>query len=199
MTKKQKIGVAVVLVLILIIVLYYIVFSVGTVESRFEEGHDGWRVTGDVEEETTKPTYHNEGGNPGGYLSGEDKEKGQTWFWIAPDKFLGDKSSYLGGSLTYDLKQEPATNLFEREDVTLAGPERTLHYKYSEKSDYPDTTWTHYEVPLRPDEWMVKGSDDTATSRQMRAVLSELENIHIRGEYRAGNDVGGLDNVILRP
>src|SRR5205809_5981006 len=39
---------------------------------------------------TYAPTYHSSGGNPGGDISMADPT-GNTWYWFAPSKFLGNK------------------------------------------------------------------------------------------------------------
>ena len=40
-------------------------------------------------------------------------------------------------------------------------------------------------------------NNDEATEEDIRNVLGSIEDIQIRGEYRTGDDIGRLDNVVL--
>ena len=64
----------------------------------------------------------------------------------------------------------------------------------------PGTAWTAYTVPLRAGAgWKVgDGKGKEATEEQIRDVLSNLKTVKIRGEYREGEDTGGLDTVVLK-
>jgi hypothetical protein len=63
----------------------------------------------------------------------------------------------------------------------------------------PETTWTQYRVFLHEATGWKVGSlmGPVATESQLRQVLSSLEVLRIRAEYRNGPDTDGLDNVRL--
>jgi len=70
-------------------------------ESTFDNEDEGWGIRGD----STNFTYHASGGNPypGGFISAQD-QGAESWFFVAPDTWAGDWTSYIGGIISYDLK-----------------------------------------------------------------------------------------------
>ncbi len=44
-------------------------------------------------------------GNPGGYISADDTESSGTWFFSAPNKFLGELSTLYDKNIEFDLRQ----------------------------------------------------------------------------------------------
>jgi len=104
-------------------------------QSTFDTDSDGWVVKDlaypspgapPVPLGTFNPTYHGTGGNPGGYLSLSDPT-GNTWFWNAPSKFLGNKQAAYGGTLSFDLAVTGAGTPFDEEDVILRRDLRRLN------------------------------------------------------------------------
>ncbi len=163
--------------------------------STFDKDADGWTVAGDAQAGRTKPTFHKDGGNPGGRVSAQDDGVGGVWYWEAPKKFLGDRSSSHGKALSFDLIQSATDSQFNDADVTLEGEKTTLVFKLPQ---HPDTKWTSYKVPLAAGKgWKVKTNDKEATEEELKAVLKSLKRLWIRGEYRDGADTGQLDNVSL--
>ena len=51
---------------------------------------------------THQPAWHGADGDPGGYVSHHDATN-QCAFFVAPATWLGDRSEYAGGSLTFSL------------------------------------------------------------------------------------------------
>jgi hypothetical protein len=166
--------------------------SAGLAASTFDSGLDGWAVTGDG----ISPAWQAAGGNPGGHAQATDLVGGDTWYWVAPAKFLGDQSAAYGGTLHFELKQSLTEEPFTDLDVMLEGRELSLFYD----TDYdPAQVWTSYTLILNAEVgWRTLGDQFLpATAAEIRAVLSDLVALHIRGEFQLGDDVGGLDNVIL--
>lgn len=162
------------------------------VRSTFNAGAEGWTVTGTE----VGVTWQASGGNPGGWLSSSDDASGETWYWVAPVSFLGNVSCAYGNLLTFDLKQNRTDSQFVDADVILEGAGLTIviHTYYT-----PGTSWTGYSVLLRRDAGWHKDdlNGQYATEAELRAVLGNLTSLKIRGEYREGDDTGGLDNVVL--
>lgn len=188
-------------VIFLIAVFYFRLAAPVLVEETFEAGDTGWLVVGDAQGESDKPTYQEEGGNPGAYMSAVDNAVGGVWFWSAPESFLAtlqdswtDRGS-LRAWLLFDLMQSDTSEPFEDKDVLLGAGDLELHYRHAKP---PGTEWTPYRIPLRPEKWINPATDAPATPEEMNQVLSGLDRLWIRGEFRTGPDTGGIDNIRVR-
>jgi alkaline phosphatase D len=170
-----------------------------TITSTFDDGAEGWTVVGDAQSGQVEPTHVAEDGNPGGYLRATDDTAGGVWYWNASDAYLGDKSAYSGGTLSFDLNQSATDSQFNAQDLILDGGDSRLGYDFGNSSTHPGTDWTSYEVSLSADAegWTNRSTDEPPTQEDFDRVLSDLNELWIRGEYRTGGDVGGIDNVEL--
>lgn len=183
----------------------------GLAESRFTSSREGWRVDGDVQQGAGVPDHRLLGGHPGGHLRATDDVQGGTWYWVAPDKFLGNMAAAYGKSLRFDQRQiSNMANQYQAPDVVLRG--RSLALIYNTHVN-PRQLWTAYALPLSESAaWRVVGVDEIftatqstnhtqglrgATRQEMEAVLGDLRGLLIRGEFEDGADVGYLDNVVL--
>lgn len=182
-------------------------FTGGTTDaaiiSQFDKGAEGWRVVslgdngpyGIADPPIYAVTENATGGNPGGYLSSGDPD-GNSFFWDAPSKFLGNKRGLLGGELRFDMISEGG-EYFPNADVILAGGGLTLTFRLPEN---PGTAWKTFRVPLTPGGWTrdtLKG--DPATNEEMETVLTALTALRLRGEHRWGDETSRIDNVCLVP
>lgn len=163
--------------------------------STFEGDAEGWKLSnnGDL----TTPTLEQQGGNPAGDLCGKDEGNGDIWYFVAPQKFLGNASSAFGKRLTFDLRQGSIFNQVRGRDVVLNGGGLAVTW-YSRFA--PGLDWTPYSVRLDADSsWKIdepNGAD--ATEADMRTVLGDLRSVRIRGEFVDGlNDTACIDNVYL--
>ncbi|MGJ3242089.1 MAG: laminin B domain-containing protein [Opitutales bacterium] len=168
----------------------------GAILSTFDSDDEGWRAVGDSA--SSDPDWLSSGGNPGGYVEVEDSVVGGVWYWSAPSKFLGDRSSFLGNTLSFDLQQSSTNNQFSAVDVYLKNNTDVVALKIN---DHPGTDWTSYAVTLHPSAgWQQDdGNGAPATLSDFQTVLGNLTALEIRGEYVTGSDTGGLDNVMLVP
>ncbi len=157
------------------------------VTSTFDADSDGWTMVGDVASDGWMAT----GGDPGGYFQWVDAVTGGEGLYNAPAKFLGDKSAFYGGSITYDL-QDTGNNLTGA-DIVLAGGGLTLYYG---DAGTPGITpaWGTLSASLTATGWTTDGTT-AATAQQMQTVLANLTSLEIRAEYVNGAESGGLDNV----
>jgi len=197
MTDAVKVAIAV----LLVVALTGCIGGPETITSTFDDGTEGWTVVGDAQSGQTEPTHVAEGGNPGGYLRAKDDVRSGVWYWNASDAYLGDKSAYSGGTLSFDLNQSATDSQFDSQDVILESGDTRLGYDFGNSSTHPGTNWTGYEVSLSADAdgWTNRSTDEPATQEGFESVLSELNEVRIRGEYRTGSDTGGIDNVELSP
>lgn len=161
------------------------------VTSTFDVDRDGWAFQADVREFFWVET----GGNPGGYLEAVDQTTGEIWYFLAPEKFVGDKSAFYGGSLAFELKINAAGAINEP-DIILEGGGLTLVF---DTPNNPGVEWTGYGVALDDAAgWRVGALGGAlATEAEMRAVLGDLDRLLIRGEFRSGSDTGGIDSVVM--
>jgi alkaline phosphatase D len=114
------------------------------VSSDFAVDTDGWQLFGDAI--SAIPAFVAAGGNPGGYAHGTDQTAGNTWYWQAPEKFLGDRSSSFQQLLSFDMRMRGSGPLFEVPDVTLIGGGLTLQVDLSPVPE--NIAWTSYSVRL---------------------------------------------------
>ena len=167
------------------------------ITSTFNADSDGWSAIGDF---AAPVQWVATGGNPAGHIEIPDAVLGGVTFFVAPAKFLGDKSAAIGSALTFDLQQliSGGANQFNDSDVVLTGNGITLVY------DLPTNpaigSWTSYSVPLVASGWTVSSLGGAAASEsQFQQVLASLTQLRIRAEYQTGADTGLLDNVSLVP
>lgn len=166
--------------------------TIPVISSTFDNSPEDWEITG----QGIGPFYESRGGDPGGYIVGEDNEgpNPADWYWSAPSRFLGDRSAFYGGILLFSLTQHNPTNQIERsDDLRLRGQDLTVTLDLAN----PNSGWTQYVVWLHEDGGWKKANGDSASQADIKRVLSALEGIDIRGEYRTGMDRGGLDTVIV--
>ncbi len=163
--------------------------------STFEGDAEGWKLSGNGD--STEPSLIATGGNPAGNLCGIDKADGDLWYFVAPQKYLGDMSAAYGKRLVFDLKQGSSFNQLHGRDVVLngAGYALTVNLRAT-----PGRDWTPYQ--FRIDEtggWLIDdptGHGPAATADEIKSALRNLTSLRIRGEFVDGpNDTACLDNV----
>jgi Laminin B (Domain IV)/PEP-CTERM motif len=162
------------------------------VSSTFDnpaDGIDGWTVVSDG----SGPSYQASGGDPGGYITTTDQGLGGIVYWLAPAKFLGDQLSALGGTVSFDLRQNINGSQFTDMNplIRLTGNGVIL----SLPGTGPGTSFTSYAIPLSSaGGWMSGGVP--ATDAQIQNALANLTDVRIRAEFSfVVGDVNDLDNV----
>lgn len=165
------------------------------VVSFFDNGDEGWLVRGDTSGLTDAPVYSPTDGNPGGCIRASDAGT-DVWYFVAPLGFLGDVSPAFGLELRWDLRQAAADSQIEAPDVIMTGESLSL---VIDAGPGPGTAWTSYKVRLDATAGWKVGTltGPAATEAQIRSVLSALNDLRIRGEFRSGDDTEWLDNVVL--
>ena len=162
--------------------------------NTFESDEGGWLLTGNGE--VTSPILMREGGNPGGHICGSDAKDGDTWYFVAPAKYLGNATAVYGKRLIWDLKQNKVFNQIRGRDVVLNGGGLALTFNIRSA---PGTDWTPYSVTIDDSSgWLNEnnGAGVAATAADIKSVLRNLTSLRIRGEFYDGpNDSACLDNV----
>ncbi len=194
---KKNIGIYIGIAVILVIIFFlYKSCQNNVIASYFNQNDEEWIVIGDAQDGSAKPNYYDKDGITGGYISANDNAAGGVWYWSAPEKFLGDRSSSFREKLTFSLKQSSTDNQFDGDDLILVGNEMRIVFNTSQN---PDTSWTDYSVALNEEAgWKYNNSSgETVSKNDFIKILTNLTAINIRGEFVTGKDTGGLDNVIL--
>ncbi|MEZ0541034.1 laminin B domain-containing protein [Fibrella arboris] len=157
--------------------------------ANFDKDSQGWKVSTGA-----KGGYSPKEGNPSGYIYGIDSST-DTWYFLASDSLVYESKKGYGKTLSFELEQSATDSQgITSDDVVLSDGIITLTYNTSYN---PAMTWTSYSVKL--DElsgW--KNGNKAVTKDEFRHVLDHLSGLKIRGEFRAGPDRGGLDNVSLK-
>ena len=193
--------------LTLALVLFRFLGSEATAQiiSTFDSDREGWVIVDVIQTDalpvsTNTPVYSATNGNPAGFIRQNDPNDGQWSFFQAPALFLGSRSNYYGGSLSFDVRRRGGT-LSSFADVILVGAGMTLVVDAG--SGPAEDEWTNYTVPLDVSAAWRLGSLTGAPPSEVEftAVLGSLEAVRIRGEYSnaVNNDRGDLDNVVLSP
>jgi alkaline phosphatase D len=162
------------------------------VAHHFNASAEGWLVAGDTG--AAAPAFEPSGGNPGGFISNEDEAVGETWYFQAPQSVLAQLPSAEYGVLSYSLQQSSTDAGFVEDDIVIVGPAGRLSYRFEHA---PGTAWTDFSVRLSASAGWQWNWNERATQDQIRRVLLEPTRLEIRGEYRTGEDVGGLDEFVL--
>ena len=152
--------------------------------SSFDLGDEGWRAGRDV-----ALSWSGAGGNPGGFLRGEDQGSGQTWYYVSPSSWGGDWTGYVGGTLSFDIIEiESGNGSSTFGDVVRIYGKGGSYLSWS--CDPPGSAWSRRQVTLVPTNFRVSGGS-------FDSIMGDVSEIWIRGEYSNMRDVGGLDNVMV--
>lgn len=136
-------------------------------------------------------TYNGSFGNPPGSVRVGDvfAETGVS----APAQYRGDKSSYYGGTLAYDIYVRYTDNI-TYPAVVLNGGTMSVYY---ETPSPALNRWQTRIIPLTESGWRVSGPGTAATRAQFQSVLQNLVGLYINTEWRTGPDDTNVDNVVL--
>jgi len=185
------------------------VASAGVVVSNFNSTAESWTL-GDSDPSSSL-TYFATGGNPGGYILFTDAAQGNNDVFSAPAKFLGNDSSFMGGTMSFDLAHnEPADDITISPLVIFGGTGDTLSLIIAAPATSSNPyTWTSYNIGLNSSAGFVfdggtnSGSGfnlsggTAATPGDISVVLGNVTAIYVPADMHNGTEVTGLDNFAL--
>jgi len=163
------------------------------IRHEFSDSAQGWRISGD-----TRPAdsiFTPTGGHPGGCITGIDEALGETWYFLAPPDVLRQLPKAINGSISYSLKQSGSIISLFGDDVVILGRGGRLSYRFPTA---PGTDWTDFSVRLSATAGWTWNWNQKASQAQIVTVLTAPTLLQIRGEYVTGDDMGSLDNFVLR-
>ena len=179
------------------------------ITSDFTVNDDGWRDVRVYAAETFTnfdhyytppfaPSYSATAGHPGGTISIQDIAGEASAEFMAPARFLGDKSGYYGGTFSWDYQSTdgsvPADPVY---DLVLVGAGLVLLLDAGLSP--PTGVWVHRTATLSESAgWRVSSlSGRVPTGAEFQAVLANLEGLFIESDLAGGADTGFLDNVAM--
>ena len=117
----------------------------------------------------------------------------ETNSWIAPPKFLGNRSAAYNGRLQFD--QRSTADVIRRSGQVLL---RGAGYEIVHEVEPPGPEFATRSVDLHPDGWTHTASGAPVTTAQFLTLLSDLSWIEIRAEFGENTtELTVLDNVRL--
>jgi hypothetical protein len=177
--------------------------ATATIVSTFDNDTEGWGTLNDAHSFMWTDTI----GNPPGAIRATDNTAGQWWYFAASNDYLGNKSGYYGGELSWDIMLIVGThNSGGRADVMLVGGGMSIGIDLAVSP--VNGQWTSWSVTLDANEgdWrhvnqLTHGTltSSVVSEAQFQTVMSSLTGLYIRGEYTTGPDAAALDNVMLIP
>ncbi len=155
--------------------------------STFDSGTEGWRA----------PAIAHD---PAGFATAEPGAG--SWFWSAPSAYLRGKRSAYNRTVEFRLAatagSEDSIQVDFEEDVYLVGTDLTLAFDLAGVGGNPGASFSSYAILLNEASWINQSTRAAATETEMREVLSDLQDLRIRGGfYTNGAGSGRLDDVVM--
>lgn len=164
------------------------------VVNGFDFDEEGWTYYNDANQ-----SWDGTVGNPPGSLKNVDRAQGTWHGFQASTAFLGDFSSYFGGTFEFQMMATGTSDGGPTQpDLTLSGGGLTLALDLPRPSN---TVFSMRSVSLDlRSDWRVGSlSGAVATEPQVRQVLADVTQLRLRGEFISGADTSYLDNVRFLP
>jgi hypothetical protein len=156
------------------------VVSAQVIQSTFTSGLEGWTGNGG------SITWSATGGNPGGHLQQMDVIAGDM-FVIAPVAFLGNRSAFVGGTLSFDARQVVGIADYDPfGTVTLRNGATAISADIAPPVN-PTASWSTFSVTLN-------ASSFGTTPLIFDATLANLTAIEVMLESQNGVETVGFDN-----
>lgn len=176
------------------------------ITSTFDTDAQGWRIATRLDPSGTasaivRPADHTAAdGLPPGAAQILDPDDNWTFF-LAPPDFLGDRSAFLGGALTFDIRTT-RTELAEGRWVILRAADGAAISTIIPTP--PLDAWDHAFIPFVFGPWRPGANPNVraiATEDAIRHVLAHLDELAIGAEYGSDalEELVRLDNPTLRP
>jgi len=176
--------------------------------SDFNSSLDGWQAYAFADPNTTVVYSANGGVGGTGAAILDEPANGANDYFVAAPKFTGDLSAYYGGTLSLDMKLNPAWDgSGEAAMVILTGTYNSsplsIGYLPPTNQDPNAVSFTSYTFDLDTDTpWSLTTLSDftsstIATSAQIQSVLGSVTMMRVLGDWTDVQDHDILDNVQL--
>src|SRR5262245_7449754 len=162
------------------------VASAAQIVSTFDTDLDGWTSSSGG-----SMTFATTGGNPGGFLRDLDLDN-TDMFVSAPAKFLGDKSAFAGGSVSFDgIELDTGPGDYQPYGtVTLRSGATSVQADLVPLGN-PTNAWGTFSIPL-------DATTFGAAPGTFASVLANLTAVEVLTESKVGLvETVGFDNFTL--
>lgn len=165
--------------------------SAATITSTFDTGADGWKFGSYLGFSGISVTHNAADG-----LISHAHGFGDFGF-LAPLEYLGEKSEFIGGSLSFDLSSSRVTYEHRPLVALVGGNGQTI---FSRWSGAPGQGLTNFTVGLTAANFYTGGSETMSgavSESKFQAIMSDLETVQIWGDWSNNFENVKLDNVLL--
>lgn len=159
--------------------------------STFDIDDEGWSAING-----SNLSWKYRGGNPGGFILGEDSDNENTWYYVSPASWSGNWTQYIGDNLSFDMRLinsgDGYNDNFE-DIIIICGLNNSSISWPGVNSSWPiepTASWTHYKVGLLASNFGVNESE-------FFLFMDNVSDIRIRGEFSNKGDIEGIDNVFI--
>lgn len=156
--------------------------------SDFDSSTEGWYSIG-----ATAATFSPTGGNPDGRIYATDNSASAVfgpygWGFFSPPSWSGDWSSYIGGSISFDLLLS-GYNRSGTSVVLLSGSNYISQYI---NTPLIGSNWSSFQTELVP-------ANFTEVGASFEEIVSNVTALYIQGDLTTSFETASLDNVSVTP
>jgi hypothetical protein len=171
--------------------------------SYFDVDDEGWTTDWSIDPLFGCPEVY---ASAGAYFSGETLGDWEPCIFNAPEKFLGDLTAAVGGSLSFDLREwivpDPTDCVngvcpISRFSVSIYSATAATSIDFNIPS-LGWSEWRSYEIELDPSSPLLSGTETLADFETVFADVTSLE-IFVNRPIYWGLQGADLDNVVLTP
>lgn len=176
---------------LILLLLFISPICAQNLSSTFDIDDEGWSAING-----SNLSWKYRGGNPGGFILGEDSDNESIWYYISPAPWSGNWTQYIGDNLSFDMRLidsgDGYNDNFEDIIIIYGLNNSSISWPgvYSSWPVEPAIFWTHYEIGLLASNFGVNESE-------FFRFMDNVSDIRIRGEFSNRGDLEGLDNVII--
>lgn len=178
------------------------------VVSDFNLNTGGWQAYVNADP-TTTVVYSAAGGTGGsGAIILQEPANGANDYFVAPAMFTGDMSAYYNGTLSFDLKLNPAWDSSAEAALVIltgiySGSPLSIGF-LPPSNQYPNAgSFTTFSLHLNTSTaWSLTNGADfitgtLATPAQIQSIMGSLTSLRILGDWTNSQDHDLLDNVTM--
>jgi len=149
--------------------------------STFNTGSEGWLLVSTIGY-SGSVTWTNSGGNPGGFIYGQDPDAGAFGF-SAPSKFLGNVSGAYNQPFSFDVAAYTQPDAGAVGWVGISGPVGDFVCDYAVPT-LPHPTWYSRSILLHESAgWTNASNGQPITHDQMVQTLADMDGLVIAAEF----------------
>lgn len=166
--------------------------SATTISSTFDNDAEGWRYGTYQSSNTGRAVTY----DAGTIVNPVSQQHGG---FFAPSQYLGDKSAFIGGEISFDLSSRRVSeNNKQRPLIILQGANGNTIF--ADWGAFPTTSLSDFQVRLTASDFYVGTVNVVSgpvSTQLFTDIMSDLERIVIFADWQEGVDLVHLDNVAM--